>query len=1027
MRIIFLLILLLFFSHSVISQSHVYDHFKFRTLTTAQGLPDNVVIKSVKDKRGFLWVATHNGISRFDGKDFQNYDHRPNDSTSLRSIWVSDLVLDNQQTIWASTEWGVCYYNEREDHFVYINKPSQMQLVFKMPMFVDTGRTLWVAAEDGLKKVNTVSKTFTLTALNRIADPQFITADKNHHLIIGTRGKGLFEYDVVYDSYKKIDLSLPEGTHYMDAVLSNDHLLICTDIGLLQLNADRSVHLYNRQDSMPAQKVEQLMCIQKFIKGFGRNIFVCGTYNKKLFLFDETKQVFTTQLLSSSTNPDKFFPAVVYHLYDDNNILWISTDRGLGQVNLGNQQPQTFFINELRSEGNIPMIKKAVADDPFAKKYIWLSVLAPFGGVLLYDTEKQMIEKEWNTMLRGSAIIYNDLRHSNYGDIIFGLRNDAIDFFDKTRGLFKTLKLSHAAYCLEEESNGDLWIGTDIGLTFVDSRTGKLRDYAGDFDGTDLEKNAYGSAFPVFDIRKLNDKKLWLANPKYGLFSFDTATKKFLPHRQPDNTSFSLLNRCSALENVGNDSIWLGNMAGLSCYIISQNKFINFNLSKGLKSDYVYSIRKDKSNNIWARGNRDVFYFDTKKFSVISMILKTPFDALSYLQRISLVGNDMLLGHDGGFSIFSTIDFTSSSNEFPRLQFTGFTINGRNIFFDKDSAGVRSLRFGHSENQVGIDFTAIEYNYPGDIEYWYKLEGIEKNWKDAGDKRSINYSNLPPGHYAFALYVINKRNNIKSDVAYFKFIIRPAIWQRWWFWPLAALLFVFLILIVAMRRIRIIRENEKQKTAINKAMAELETRMLRSQMNPHFIFNSLNSVQKYIWENKEEDAAEYLARFAKLMRAILENSQKATITLEEEIAVTKLYVDLEHRRSNGGFEYTIKVDPALDQHSVRIAPLIMQPFIENAIWHGLNKKQSKGMLHIHIFEKERQLICVIDDNGVGRNFGNKSEVKQTKSLGIEITRQRLFNMIESTKSFASVDIKDKFEDGQPAGTAVTLTLPLQIS
>jgi LytS/YehU family sensor histidine kinase len=201
--------------------------------------------------------------------------------------------------------------------------------------------------------------------------------------------------------------------------------------------------------------------------------------------------------------------------------------------------------------------------------------------------------------------------------------------------------------------------------------------------------------------------------------------------------------------------------------------------------------------------------------------------------------------------------------------------------------------------------------------------------------------------------------------------------------------------------------------------------MLRSQMNPHFIFNSLNSIQKYIWENKEEDAAEYLARFAKLIRAILENSREETISLAQEMEVMKLYVDLEHRRSNGGFEYSIKAAPHLIESNVLIPPLIMQPFIENAIWHGLNKKDTKGNLSIKVFEQDQNLVCVIDDDGVGRFQQTKQLTVEKKSLGIDITKQRIKRLAETTGQRANILIEDKSENGIATGTTVTITLPLQ--
>lgn len=221
-----------------------------------------------------------------------------------------------------------------------------------------------------------------------------------------------------------------------------------------------------------------------------------------------------------------------------------------------------------------------------------------------------------------------------------------------------------------------------------------------------------------------------------------------------------------------------------------------------------------------------------------------------------------------------------------------------------------------------------------------------------------------------------------------------------------------------------IQRKKEELNKANEAMAQLELASLRSQMNPHFIFNSLNSVQKYIWENKEEDAAEYLAKFARLMRAILENSKKDGIPLKEEVQVLKIYTELEHRRSNGRFDYSIRIAEDIDIDKTIIPPMLLQPFIENAIWHGLNKKAGKGNLSISISGNRNQLICIVDDDGVGRS-ADVANTTGRQSMGISITQQRINRISEITKRQATIHFHDKMIEGVPAGTTVTISLPLQ--
>ncbi len=1000
--------------------------FKFKNYTTLNGMADNVVVKTVKDNNGFLWIATYNGLSRFDGLKFKNYTHHPTDSNSLRSIWVSDLLIDEYKTLWVSTEWGLCYYEPLKDKFVYINDKENIQLVYKMPLCKDDNNTIWIAAEDGLKKVNCITKKYINTSLDRIADPQFIVKDNTGHLIIGTRGRGLLKYNIASDNYTLLSAqNLPKATHYMGACLYEGNVWIASEEGLLLLNNDETTTLYtNEGENLKGSLITQLMCVSPFVAGVGKGYLVCGTYDKKLYLFDIKQKVFTQKWASNVSNPEGFISSVVYSLYENNNTLWIGTDRGLNQLNLDNQQQQSFYITSLLSKENLPLVKKVIANSTLDDSKIWLIPQQPYNGVLLYNRATQQILQEWNTNKTGKGKVYSDIISSKFTNTIIAARDSAIDFFSEKHGIFKTIHLADNIKCLQEDANGNLWAGADNGLIFVNTNTNTASVFQSTFTGSDVEKNAFGSRFPVSDLEIATDNKIWLANGKYGLFSFDITTKKYTPHRQNVNSTFSTLNRCSSIGIISQDSIWVGNMSGLSCYIPSQNKFINYDATNGLKSTYIYSIVQDKAHNIWARGNADVFYFNTVTKKLISTKLSPGSDVFCYNQHLSINDNDVLLGHEAGFTIFNATDFVKPITTKPLLNIISYKTKEGTFFVENDSIS-NPIKLKYNDNQIGFDFAAIEYNYPEKIEYWYKLEGLENDFINASNNRSISYNNLQHGKYRFAVYALNKQTNIKSEIAFFGFNITPAFWQRWWFWPVLGLLFICAVVYIARRRIAAIRQKEKQKTAVNKAMAELETKMFRSQMNPHFIFNSLNSIQKYIWENKEEDAAEYLARFAKLIRAILENSRKETIPLSEEIEVMKLYIELEHRRSNARFDYTIKVSENVDVQNVAIPPLLMQPFIENAIWHGLNKMKTKGNLMVSIIKNDGQLICVIDDDGVGRQEKADPISTEKKSLGIGITQQRIDRLMETTKLFAGVTIKDKKEKGMPTGTTVTLTLPLQ--
>lgn len=237
--------------------------------------------------------------------------------------------------------------------------------------------------------------------------------------------------------------------------------------------------------------------------------------------------------------------------------------------------------------------------------------------------------------------------------------------------------------------------------------------------------------------------------------------------------------------------------------------------------------------------------------------------------------------------------------------------------------------------------------------------------------------------------------------------------------------FVILAIVFILFRLR-----QKQKNKINsleKRSLKVETQMLRSQMNPHFIFNSLNSIQSFISNNETIDAERYLSKFAKLMRLILDNSRKSFITLENEINTLKLYLELEKLRFDNRFNYKININDIEDEFTL-IPPMLAQPYIENAILHGVASKKN-GQINIDFLQKNNKIICTVDDNGIGRKkaeeISNKSSHKKT-SLGIKVTQERIELLKEENNINLTVKIIDKYDDNNmPIGTQVIVEMPFK--
>ena len=221
-------------------------------------------------------------------------------------------------------------------------------------------------------------------------------------------------------------------------------------------------------------------------------------------------------------------------------------------------------------------------------------------------------------------------------------------------------------------------------------------------------------------------------------------------------------------------------------------------------------------------------------------------------------------------------------------------------------------------------------------------------------------------------------------------------------------------------------ESDKKHTEMQQQATELEMQALRAQMNPHFIFNCLSSINKYIIKNETESASDYLTRFSRLIRMVLINSQKPLITLEDELDMLRLYLDMERLRFNNVFDYNITLTNTIEPAAVFIPPLLLQPFCENAIWHGLMHKEGHGKLDIALTIHDDVLLCRIIDNGIGREKAAELKSKSTerqKSLGLKITNNRLALLNQSSREDSYYEMNDIIDkNGNTGGTQVDIRI-----
>ena len=348
---------------------------------------------------------------------------------------------------------------------------------------------------------------------------------------------------------------------------------------------------------------------------------------------------------------------------------------------------------------------------------------------------------------------------------------------------------------------------------------------------------------------------------------------------------------------------------------------------------------------------------------------------------------------------------------------------------------LKKIILKYNQNAVTIFFDVNDFGDEKGIQFAWKIEGYTNDWVVMP---SINYDSsqaaflqdLKPGKYKFQVKVRVGNGEWRKQIAEMEIVVKPAFWQTWWFWLLVLMAIGILIFLIVKLRVRAVRKQERIKAAHEKQLLELEAKALRVQMNPHFIFNCLNSIKSLIQEKQTEKGVTYLTTFSKLIRTLFNNADKKDISLFDEIETCKLYLQLEAMRFDTKFSYAVNVDKNLDLKSVQVPALIIQPFIENAIWHGIVPKGEGGHVELSVMQKENSVEIVIDDNGIGREASrqNKSVSGLThNSKGVNLTQSRLEldNLLRQRKAkLEMIDKKD--ENGVAAGTKIIITISEEV-
>jgi ligand-binding sensor domain-containing protein len=477
----------------------------------------------------------------------------------------------------------------------------------------------------------------------------------------------------------------------------------------------------------------------------------------------------------------------------------------------------------------------------------------------------------------------------------------------------------------------------------------------------------------VTDIKRSRNGIIWISTNGAGLVGYRNG-KVIATIRAKDGLTSDL---CQKLFIAGND-IWVGTDKGLnriSDPTGDNRRILNISSLDGLGSDLINSI-----------------YVEDEKVFAGTSVGMTAFD----------------VGKIGSQSICN-------------LLITGITAAGHEWAYE--STG---LTLPHKDNDVQFDFVGISYRSGGNITYRYRLLALDTTWKTT-TRTSLNFLSVPSGTYRLELQAINKFG-VKSNPVAIAFTIEKLFWERNWFRAAVLLLLAGGLWLAFSIRVRAIRKKEKEKSEAVTRMAELEQMALRSQMNPHFIFNSLNSIQQYVMDKDVLGVNEFITKFSGLIRQTLDFSSRGRISLREEINYLTTYLDLEKTRFEDRFVYELCVPGDIQDQELYLPPMILQPYVENAIRHGMGlRDDNNGKIRISVRLEGDYLACTIEDNGVGRQAAARAKSRnsiQYQSQGMKLTEKRVAMFNQTSEVPLQIRIED-LEDQlkRPAGTRITVLFP----
>lgn len=1018
------------------------------------GLPGNGIRDIKKGENGFIWIGTGEGLSRFDGSYFKNYRHDREDANSLIDNRVN-TVLPTKDRIWVGTHLGVAYLDLNTDQFVNY----QVDL---------TGK------RDSID-------------LSNSSVIHYLFQDNRGDIWVGTSGYGTCRYDPDLDDFEFFNLDSSEIkanikstfghlTNYrIIASRMNDSLIYSgTHGGLMELNIYTNKHrlfIFSRENKPLEKRLNTFRRIYQHYNG----LIYYGSWGSGIQVLDP-KSGKTSPLEVEIGQRELLKEITIVEIAEKSqNEIWISTSMYLFIYHVGRKELIVHKENKPR-DGEYYVGVNCIddRDRAWGKTGSGISLFDPMVQQYKHHSYADLNKATW-------GFAFYTLSHSDGNKITICPRNaDGLFHFDKKAESWTKSPIP-PAYQFYENNFSAVGFATDPDGNFtISSRMGLF---------TYLPKTDEFKPFPIqpdlpnnFPGEILWDASgnLWLCASTDGFFRINPKTKEIRNYKkelEPGDPPIAAY-LISRLFEDSKNQIWVRRSDGISVYLPEKDSIINIlyslepdktfpfvhdivedglnriwflgvegeigyadinhpergiihqmSLIDSLESPSLYNIAADTSGNIWGYGKKQVFKINAEDLSTAFYDLEYGADETDFYSFGFLDSGELIFGKRNGIILANEKDL-KGNDELPQPYLTEIKILENILSGDSSVFFKKSLNLKHWENFFSLRFSAKSYTLGSQTKFRFRLKNFD-NWTDAKDRRFADYTNVPSGDYVFQLQAANNEGIWNKETLEFPIFIATPWWATWWFRTLALLAIGFIAYSIYHYRIRQIREKARLKSEFEKKIANVEMTALLAQMNPHFLFNCLNSIDSYIIKNDSKKASEYLNNFARLIRLILQNSRSNYVSLKDELETLELYMQMEALRFRDKFKYEINIEEQINVPAIDIPPMLIQPYIENAIWHGLmhKKNKSEGKVQLSVSQKNGKLHFNIEDNGIGREKAKEIKLKRAdrgkKSMGTQITQDRidminkLYNLNTSVQTY---DLTN--EKGEAIGTRVELIIPI---